>query len=267
MPSSRRRVNLIATRVRHAIENCAPPGTSPSKQISERQKFFRSSGTDISFPRGGSSFTTYGKTLSPHDAEQQRVNTLLLTNAHLPSVRKHLLGFAAMEATLTAWINQLYDTSVELFYAHGLRQGPDTLRSTGFDVHQDTEDYDFIEYTIVVKLTADERGEAPSAMRVVGAPHHFYYGGSAGDSGAFRARLHHASVGPESEREHLKVAFFFRKSDKGERLAARMAAAGRRQAVGEEELAALIEAQDQAEAAEQVHARGHDPQGGDDESL
>ena len=42
------------TRARQAIENCAPPGTSPSKQISDRQKFFRSSGTDISFPNGGS---------------------------------------------------------------------------------------------------------------------------------------------------------------------------------------------------------------------
>ena len=40
-----------------------------------------------------------------------------------------------------------------------------------------------------------------------------------------------------------------------------------RRGIIEEELAALIEAQDQAEAAEQVHARGHDPQGGDDESL
>jgi len=56
--SGARAEHLIATRVRHAIENCEPPGTSPSKQISERQKFFRSSGTDISFPRGGSNFTT-----------------------------------------------------------------------------------------------------------------------------------------------------------------------------------------------------------------
>jgi len=60
--SGARAEHLIATRVRHAIENCEPPGTSPSKQISERQKFFRSSGTDISFPSGGSSLTTYGNT-------------------------------------------------------------------------------------------------------------------------------------------------------------------------------------------------------------
>ena len=58
-------------------------------------------------------------------------------------------------------------------------------------------------------------------MRVVGAKRHFAYGGAAGAAGAFRARLFHASVAPKSEREHLKVAFFFRNSVKGERLAKR----------------------------------------------
>ena len=78
-------------------------------------------------------------------------------------------------------------------YAHA------QVRSTGFSIHQDTEDYDFIEYTIVVKLTADNEGEPPSAMRVVGAAQHFAYGGSPGASGDFRARLFHASVAPESQ--------------------------------------------------------------------
>ena len=36
----------------------------------------------------------------------------------------------------------------------------------------------------------------------------------------------HRSVAPQSEREHLKIAFFFRASAKGERLAQRGAAAG-----------------------------------------
>ena len=158
-------------------------------------------------------WTTYGKTLSPHDAEQQRLNTLLLTNAMLPAVRKHLPGFTAMERTLTKWLNEYYNTNVELFYAHGLRQGPATLKSTGFDVHQDTEDFDFIEYTVVVKLTPDASHEKPSKMRVVGASGtpHFSYGAQAGACGLFRARLYHASVLPESPREHLKIAYFFRK--------------------------------------------------------
>jgi hypothetical protein len=56
-PTAKRRF-FVGFSGKQAIENCAPPGTSPSKQISDRQKFFRSSGTDISFPSGGSS---YGK--------------------------------------------------------------------------------------------------------------------------------------------------------------------------------------------------------------
>lgn len=113
---------------------------------------------------------------------------------------------------------------VELYYAHGLRQSHATLRSTGFDVHQDTEDFDFIEYTVVVKLTPDTLGEPPSAMRVVGASRNFFYGPKAGDAGCFKAKLYHASVEPRSRKEHLKVAFFFRRSEKGERRAKRTAA-------------------------------------------
>jgi uncharacterized membrane protein YgcG len=75
---------------------------------------------------------------------------------------------------------------------------------------QDTEEYSFIAFTVVVKLTPDETDEPPSAMRVVGASRHFYYGPAAGDAGCFRAALHHASVPPTSEREHLKIAFFFK---------------------------------------------------------
>ena len=130
-------------------------------------------------------------------------------------------GFKEMEQTLASWLHSKYGTVVELFYAHGLRQGPETLQSTGFAVHQDTEDYDFIEHTIVVKLTPDEADEAPSAMRVVGARREFYYGPGAGASGAFRARLYHASVAPRSPRQHVKIAFFFRQSEKGARLAKR----------------------------------------------
>lgn len=128
----------------------------------------------------------------------------------LPYVRLRVNGFRALEEELVTFLHRTYGTVVELFYAHGLRQGPHTLQSTGFDVHQDTEDFDFIEYTVVVKLTADEPGEAPSQMRVVGAGRYFDYGPAAGDAGSFRARVHHASVAPCSPREHLKIAFFFK---------------------------------------------------------
>ena len=124
-------------------------------------------------------------------------------------MREHLPGFAQMESTLTQWLTMWTQRPVKLFYAHGLRQSPQTLQSTGFAIHQDTEDFDFISHTIVVKLTADRRDEAPSQMRVVGGSGPFSYAPAAGASGMFQARLYHASVAPVSKREHLKIAFFF----------------------------------------------------------
>lgn len=155
-------------------------------------------------------WASYGNTLGSHDAEQQRTNTLLLTHAMLPAVRKHVPGFVEMEETLTAWLNQRVDCLVELFYAHGLRQSPETLRSTAFGIHQDTEYFPFIEHSVIVKLTADARGEAPSQMAIIGADRHFEYGPQAGACALFRASLYHASVPPVSSREHIKIAFFFR---------------------------------------------------------
>ena len=101
-------------------------------------------------------------------------------------------------------------------------------KSIGPSTHalQDVEEYDFIEFTIVVKLTPSAPGEPPSAMRVVGAPRHFRYGAEAGASGCFRARLHHASLPPPPAAcEHLKIACFFRTCPKGERRAKRGLAA------------------------------------------
>ena len=72
-------------------------------------------------------------------------------------------------------------------------------------------------------------------MRVLGANCHFRYGPEAGDAGSFRACVHHASVRPLSDRQHTKVAFFFRESTQGERRAKRGLGGGDEQ--GEEELA------------------------------
>ena len=116
--------------------------------------------------------------------------------ALLPFIRDEVPGFAAIEEYLVRWLHEQYGTVVELYFAHGLRQSPETLKSTGFDVHQvryvnryvnryvtvttslrsplqDVEDFPFIEYTVVVKLTPDGPGEPASKMRVVGAPRHF----------------------------------------------------------------------------------------------
>lgn len=166
-------------------------------------------------------YTTYGKTLEAHSSEQQRTHTLLFAHPILPLARRYVPGFEAMENELVSFLHERFATAVELQFAHALRQSPETLRSTGFGVHQDTEDYPFILYTVVVKLTPDASGEAPSEMRVVGAERHFQYGPDAGNAGCFRAELHHASVMPKAEREHLKIAFFFKASKHAERRAKR----------------------------------------------
>ena len=186
------------------------------------QEFWRDGALPLGNGSGKTSctgFTTYGKTLDSHDGKQQSLDTLLITNSLLPTAFKHLPGFEMMAKSLGEWLHERFGTVVELFFAHGLRQAPHTLKTTGFDIHQDTEEFDFIEYTVVVKLTADELDEPPSAMRVVGAERHFKYGHAAGDAGCFLARLYHASVAPESDREHLKIAFFFKASGAGERRA------------------------------------------------
>ena len=167
-------------------------------------------------------YSQYGKVLERHDSEEQRTHTLLLTNAMLPLVRAEVAGFQQMEDELVTWLHERYGTVVELFFAHALRQGPHTLRSTGFDIHQDTEEFPFITFTVVVKITADAPAAPRSQMRVVGAAAPFDYDATAGAAGCFRAALHHASVAPRpGAGENLKVAFFFRASEKGERRAKR----------------------------------------------
>ena len=183
-------------------------------------------------------YSTYGKTLSAHDAQQQATHTLLMTNTLLPLIRDELPGFGEMEQFLVAWLHETYGVVVELYFAHALRQSTLTVRSTGFDVHQDTEDFPFIEFTVVVKLTPDAPGSPHSRMRLVGAPRVFEYGAPAGSAGAFLARAFHASIEPDAgTSEHLKIAFFFRASTKGERRAKRGLSAAALASGVEDELA------------------------------
>ena len=118
----------------------------------------------------------------------------MVTSKDLKRVRVRLPGFREIEDHLKMWLQQHFGGAFVLWRAHILRQGPDTLRSTGFTVHRDTDENELIKYTVVVKLTFDEEGEAPSSMRVVAAPSHFTYGPMAGASGCFLADLYHASV-------------------------------------------------------------------------
>ena len=115
-------------------------------------------------------FASYPKTFQVFDTEEQRLATLMVTSKDLKRVRVRLPGFREIEDHLKMWLQQHFGGAFVLWRAHILRQGPDTLRSTGFTVHRDTDENELIKYTVVVKLTFDEEDEAPSSMRVVGAP-------------------------------------------------------------------------------------------------
>ena len=48
-------------------------------------------------------YGTYSKTLKGHSAEEQRGNTLLITNAWLKEVREAVDGFKDIETFLQGW--------------------------------------------------------------------------------------------------------------------------------------------------------------------
>ena len=167
-------------------------------------------------------YATYTETHEPHDPTLQPAHTLLFKGARLAAALQFLPRFARMADSLSAHLERILGGRFQLAHAHALRQGPDTQSTTGFKSHQDTETDDSIDRSAVVKLTADLRGEAPSRMTVLGAAYPFAYGPAAGSAGHFDSRLWHASVAPESEREHLKLTFFFRRlSTRGMRAARR----------------------------------------------
>ncbi|MEC7931194.1 MAG: hypothetical protein VX218_02750, partial [Pseudomonadota bacterium] len=66
-----------------------------------------------------------------------------MTNPLLPQLREELPGFYEIERFLIGWLYDSFGLVVELYFCHGLRQSPLTLKSTGFDVHQDIEDFPF----------------------------------------------------------------------------------------------------------------------------
>jgi hypothetical protein len=102
-------------------------------------------------------FNEYSKTLGEFDADKQRLHTLIVKNHMLGMVRARL-PVRAIELELIEWLNELFDTRVELWEAHGLRQGPETQGQASFSIHQDTEEDEDVQYTVVVKLTADVPG-------------------------------------------------------------------------------------------------------------
>ena len=154
-------------------------------------------------------FNTYDLTLKQHSPKQQAVNTLLIETKHIPTARTMIPGFHAMETALKFKIERTLGFKVELHSAHGLKQGPHTTGSTAFSWHQDDDEHKSIVISAGVKLTGDFPGEGPSRMCVAGAPDLFQYSSRTGSTAVFYAHLIHSSVIPLSEREHLKMVFFF----------------------------------------------------------
>ena len=108
-------------------------------------------------------YATYGKTLSAHDAQQQAQHTLLMTHPLLPILRTDVPGFTDIETFLTSWLHAKFGIVVELYFAHGLRQSPLTLKSTGFDVHQDTEDFPYARTSHALLRTSPQPPRACTA--------------------------------------------------------------------------------------------------------
>jgi len=156
-------------------------------------------------------YNTYGFTQEAHSPKQQQALTLLIKPKHVPTARKNIPGFLSMETLIKIQIERLLGTEVQLHSAHGLRQGPATASSTVFQLHQDDTEFPTICISASVKLTGDIPGEGPSRMFVPGAPDHFEYAPRSGTTSVFFSSLKHSSVTPTSEREHLKMVYFFSK--------------------------------------------------------
>jgi hypothetical protein len=165
-------------------------------------------------------YVTYPLTALPHDAALQRRHTLLLaTKARLDACREHVPGFAEIECAALAHLGVLHEgCTFRLSSAHVLLQSKETLSTTVFTSHQDTENDKDVTDSVVIKLTADAAGEPASAMRVVGAAQRFFYAPEAGSSAVFDARLYHISEPPESDRAHLKLTLFFKPDRPASRL-------------------------------------------------
>ena len=157
-------------------------------------------------------FATYTQVSQPHDAAKQRQHTLTFAGPLLDSARAEVPGFAAMEASLLGYLDSTLGIRHVLSHAHALRQGKHTQMSTGFLSHKDNDVSELVDESIVVKLTADLAREPPSRMVVAAAARPFAYAPQAGAAAHFNARRWHASVPPTSDREHLKLTFFFRRA-------------------------------------------------------
>lgn len=168
-------------------------------------------------------FNSYNQTAHRHNQAQQRLHTLDIKSKLLDPARNFLPGFAQIERSVLHQLARRLkkrQSQLKLQYCHFLSQSDKTAGSSVFKWHRDDEvesgdsgDSGVPVYTVIVKLTADKRGSAPSQMMVAGAAFPFSYGARAGSAGWFLSKLWHMSVMPVSEDTCLKIAFFFSEQD------------------------------------------------------
>lgn len=164
-------------------------------------------------------FNSYNQTANRHNQAQQRLHTLDIKSKLLGPARDFLPGFAQIERSVLLQLARRVkkkQSQLKLQYCHFLDQSSKTSGSSVFSWHRDDEvdsgesdDSGVPAYTVIVKLTADKPGSAPSQMMVAAAAFPFSYGQQAGSAGWFLSKLWHMSVMPVSEDTCLKVAFFF----------------------------------------------------------
>ena len=186
----------------------------------QRKKGELALGDDIA--RG---YNSYKQTARKHNQAQQRLHTLDIKSKLLDPARKFLPGFAEIERSVLRQLarrlkkKQGQLKALKVRYCHFLSQSDKTAGSSVFKWHRDDEvgseesgesddSSGPIVYTVIVKLTADKRGSAPSQMVVAGAAFPFSYGAQAGSAGWFLSKLWHMSVMPVSADTCLKLAFF-----------------------------------------------------------
>ena len=164
-------------------------------------------------------FNSYNQTVQKHNQAQQRLHTLDITSKLLGPARSFLPGFEEIERSVLSQLARRVKkkpSQLKLQYCHFLHQTRKTSGSSVFSWHRDDEvdsgdsgDSGVPAYTVIVKLTADKPGSAPSQMMVAGAAFPFSYGEQAGSAGWFLSKLWHMSVMPVAEDTCLKIAFFF----------------------------------------------------------
>ena len=162
-------------------------------------------------------YNSFNLTEKAFNQDQQKLRTLVITSELLEPARKFLHLFAEIESSVLRQLARRVNktqSQLKVQHCHLLSQSIKTGGSSVFGWHRDDEvesesdDSGVPVYTVIVKLTADKAGSAPSQMMIADAAFPFSYGAPAGSSGWFLSNLWHRSVMPVSEDTRIKLALF-----------------------------------------------------------